>query len=86
MKFGILTFISRINTKSENFKARKNFFYRFSFYEQLKFHAKLSSAQKKFYNLEACSGSTQFASTVLLVNYVSKHTRYATDDISRQYF
>ena len=39
---GILTFISRINTASKNFKARKIFnFQHFSFYEQLKFHAHL---------------------------------------------
>ena len=37
---GILTFISMINTTSENLKARKVFiFQHFSFYEQLKFHA-----------------------------------------------
>ena len=43
--FGILTFISMINTTSERLKAR-NFFvcWYFSFYEQLKFHAQLSSA------------------------------------------
>ena len=40
---GILTFISRINTASESFKARKIFtFQYFTFYEQLKFHAQLS--------------------------------------------
>ena len=52
---GILTFISRINTASESFKARKSFiFYNFTLYEPLKFHAQLSSVQKKFYNLRAC--------------------------------
>ena len=40
---GILTFISRVNTTSESFKARKIFiFLYFSFYKQLKFHALLS--------------------------------------------
>ena len=40
---GILTFISRINTKSENLKARKTFiFQNFSFYEQMNFHAQLN--------------------------------------------
>ena len=39
---GILTFISMINTTSENMKARKVFiFHHFSFYEQLKFLAQL---------------------------------------------
>ena len=48
----ILTFISMINTTSERLKAR-NFFVcqNFSFYEQMKCHAKLSWAWKKFYNL-----------------------------------
>ena len=36
----ILTFISGINTASENFKARKN--HHFTFNEHLKFHAQLS--------------------------------------------
>ena len=51
---GILTFISKINTTSGSFKAR-NFFtlQHFSFYEQLLFHAQLSWAWKKFYNLWA---------------------------------
>ena len=40
---GILSFISMINTPSESLKGRKVFiFQHFSFYEQLKFHAKLS--------------------------------------------
>ena len=40
---GILTFISRINTTSESYKARKIFFFHhFTFYEQLKCHAQLS--------------------------------------------
>ena len=53
---GILTFISKINTTSETFKAR-NFLIClcFSFYEQLKIHAELSWAWKKFYNLGALS-------------------------------
>ena len=45
---GILTFISMINTTSERLKAR-NFF--ICFYEQLKFHAQLSWAWKKIFNL-----------------------------------
>ena len=49
---GILTFISMINTKSERFKARKVIVFSiFRFYEQLNFHAQLSWASKKFYNL-----------------------------------
>ena len=44
----ILTFISRINTISEGFKARKVvIFHHFTFYEDLKFHAQLSRARKK---------------------------------------
>ena len=40
---GILTFISMINTTSENLKARKIFnFQHFRLYEQLKSHAQLS--------------------------------------------
>ena len=51
---GILTVISIINTSSERLKARNLFIYRyFSFYELLKFHAQLSWAWKKFYNLGA---------------------------------
>ena len=51
---GILRFISMINTTPERLKARNFFICRyFSFYEQLKFHAQLSWAWKKFYNLEA---------------------------------
>ena len=42
---GILTCISRINTKSERFKARKYFFLIFSIYEQLRYHAQLRYAQ-----------------------------------------
>ena len=38
---GILSFISRINTTSESFKARL-FFHHFTSYERLKFHAQLS--------------------------------------------
>ena len=42
---GIFSFISMINTTSERLKARNCFNCRyFSFYEQLKFHAQLSSA------------------------------------------
>ena len=49
---GVLTFLSMINTTSERLKARNVFICRyFSFYEQLKFHAQLSWAWKKFYNL-----------------------------------
>ena len=40
---GILTFISMINTASESLKARKiSIFQHFTFYEQLKVHARLS--------------------------------------------
>ena len=40
---GIITFISRINTSYESFKARNTYlFQHFSFYEQLKFYAQLS--------------------------------------------
>ena len=46
---GILTFISMINKTSESSKERQIFiFQHFSFYEQLKFHAQLSWAWKKF--------------------------------------
>ena len=39
----ILTFISRINTTSESFKATEFFIYQhLKFYDQLKFHAQLS--------------------------------------------
>ena len=51
----ILIFISMINTISDRLKARNSFICRyFSVYEQLKFHAQLSWAWKKFYNLVAC--------------------------------
>ena len=53
---GILTFISMINTTPESLDARKSLFFSIDFfYEQLKFHAQLSQAQKKFYNLGACA-------------------------------
>ena len=66
---GILTFISMINTTSESLKASKVFiFSHFIFYEQLKFHAQLSWARKKFYNLGAWSGSELFT----VVNVHSK--------------
>ena len=40
---GILSFISRLNTTSSSFKARKFLIFQyFSFYEQVKFHAQLS--------------------------------------------
>ena len=43
--FGILTFISMINTTSESFKEKKVFiFQHLSFHEQLKFHAQLICA------------------------------------------
>ena len=52
--FGILTFMSMVNTVAERLKARKLFIcWYFSFYEQLKFRAELSWAWKKFYNLGA---------------------------------
>ena len=39
---GILTFMNRIDTTSESFKAREIFIVHiFTFYEQLKFHAHL---------------------------------------------
>ena len=42
---GILTFISKINTTPESFKARITFtFHHFTFNEQLKFCPQLSSA------------------------------------------
>ena len=51
---GILTLISMINTTSDSLKARKIFICKhFCFYQQLKFHAQLSWAWKKFYNPEA---------------------------------
>ena len=41
--FGILTFMSMVNTVAERLKARKLFIcWYFSFYEQLKFRAELS--------------------------------------------
>ena len=52
--FGILTFISMINTTSERFKARSFFTFRsFSFYMQLKFLFS-SVEHEKFYNLGVC--------------------------------
>ena len=51
---GISIFISMINTTSERPKARNFFICLYlSVYEQLKFHAQLSWAWKKFYNLKA---------------------------------
>ena len=51
---GILTFISMINTTYEGLKAIKVvIFQHVSFYEQLKFHTKLSRARKKYYILGA---------------------------------
>ena len=55
---GILTFMSRINTTSERLKSRIGLY--FSFYEQLKFHAQLSWAWKKFHNLLARLASWQW--------------------------
>ena len=53
---GILTFISMINAAPEGLKARTSLFASILvFYEQLKFHAQLSWAWKKFYNLRAKS-------------------------------
>ena len=50
-----------INTASESFKARKIVIFRhFTFYEQLKFHAQLSGARKKFYNLGTRCESSKF--------------------------
>ena len=51
---GILTFMNMINTTSKSLKAGNVFILQhLSFYEQLKFHAQLSRAWKKFYNLWA---------------------------------
>ena len=48
---GILTFISRISTISEGFKASKVvIFHHFTFYKHLKFHTQLSS-KKSFITL-----------------------------------
>ena len=44
---GILTFISMINT-SESLKARSLVFNILVFYDQMKFHAQLSSMKKSF--------------------------------------
>ena len=72
---GILTFISMINTTSEGLKAR-NFFIcpDFIFYEQLKFHAQLSWAWKKFYNLGARlpDKSVDIESRYFFLNYIAK--------------
>ena len=58
---GVLTFISMINAASERLKARNIFIYRyFSVHEQLKFHAQLSGAWNKFYNLGAWPFYKQF--------------------------
>ena len=46
-------FISRINTISDHSKARNLVLKHFNFYKQWKFHAKMSWASKKFYNLGA---------------------------------
>ena len=49
---GILTFITMINATSERLKARNCFIcWYFSFYEQLKFHAKLREHEKMFLTL-----------------------------------
>ena len=46
-----------MNTLSESLKARNIYiFQHFSFYEQLKIHAQLSWARKKFYNFGARLG------------------------------
>ena len=48
----LVWFISRINTISESLKAGNTYiFQHFGFYERLKFHAQLSCARKKLYNL-----------------------------------
>ena len=69
---GILTFISMINTTSERLKARYFFTFRhFSSYEQLKFLAQLTWAQKKFYNPTArtrsWSGSKPFDALIVFL-------------------
>ena len=74
---GILTFISRIRTSSERLKAWNNYiFQHLSFYEQLKFHAQLRWAWKKFYYLRAgvvldCIDSWSLPSLILIswLNY-----------------
>ena len=69
----ILTFINRINTPSESLKGRKSFvFGYFSFYQQLKFHAQLSWAWKKFYNLGARSYSAVFFNLIRLLGTLRK--------------
>ena len=45
---GSLTFVSGMNTSSDSFKAKIFNFHRFSFYEQLKFHAQMSLARNSF--------------------------------------
>ena len=50
----IFIFLSMTKTTSEHLKARKIFIFKhFRFYKHLKFHAQLSWARQKFYNLEA---------------------------------
>ena len=48
-KVGILTFISRIITGYESLKQEVLFFQHLRFYEQLKFHAHLSSLEHDFF-------------------------------------
>ena len=70
---GILTFISMINTSSERLNARNFFICRyFSFYEQSKFHAQLSWAWKKFYNLGARPDLGLHCLTEMLLKYFSR--------------
>ena len=68
-----------INTTSERLKAGKVFiFQHFWFNEQLKFHAQLSWARKKFYNLGARFGceigvpahNNVFSLTIIGLNYM----------------
>ena len=64
---GILSFISMINSTAEILKARNFFIFRyFSFYEQLKYHAQLSWAWKKLYNLGAWLRVLKLISFLLL--------------------
>ena len=50
--FGILIFMSMVNTTSEHLKASERFIFKhYRFYEHLKFHAQLSSARKMLYDL-----------------------------------
>ena len=66
---GVLTVISMINTSSTVWKQEIFIFQNFSIYEQLKFHAKLSWAWKKF-NLGAWSASVKKPQTLAVLSMV----------------